>query len=195
MGIGRVCTPEQLPDRLTSFVFHLLSMDNRIRLYPMFGEVDPNKGFFLTKEHIYIPYLLPTIEHDVAHLLEMRNPQRWTMPDLGMSRFEDEEYKPSKMFAAFSREVRTRAIQTHMMRFETQQQKLDSTAYSQLNNPYWVDIARKCLPFGRFKSIEDVHNYNADLRARTHKRWCLDRIEHTWKIRLSHIQNYMETAT
>lgn len=49
-------------------VHELLGMDERIRLNPLFGDVDEDKGFFVTKKHIHIPYDLPAVQHDIAHL-------------------------------------------------------------------------------------------------------------------------------
>lgn len=190
-------TPQQLhhkePERLTPFVRHLLQMDDRIRLCGFYGDVEEDKGFFITKEAIHIPYILPLVEHDIAHLCELVNPNRWTMDDWGMSRFDEPKIKPRALFAAFTREVRTRAIQMHMMRFKDEQEKLRSTAYSQLNNFYWVDCIKQELPFGRFKSMQDVQDFNASLRERVYQKWNTDRIETEWVKRLTHIQNYMET--
>lgn len=185
--------PHQLGDRLSPFLLHLLQMDRRIHLCPMFGDVEQDKGFFIAHNRIHIPYELPLVEHDIAHLCELNNPNRWLMPDFGMRRFEAPRIQPKALFAAFSREVRTRALQMHMMSFRNEKDKLRSTAYSQLNNPYWAEIIKPELPFGRFHTFQDVEMYNADLRERVFQSWNMDRIEDAWKIRLQYIANHMET--
>ena len=175
-------------------VYTMLSMDSRICLSPFFGDVDENKGFFITKEAIHIPYTLPTIQHDLSHLLELKNSKRWTLPDWGMARFDDRRMPSSRQFfAAFSREVRTRAIQLHLTQFSCERVMRNSTTYNQLNNPFWDELCKNYLPFGRFKSYQDVDVWMCSMREKTYKAWSLDRIYHEWKIRLSHIQNWMES--
>ena len=92
-------------------VHELLGMDERIRMNPLFGDVDPEKGFFVTKNSIHIPFELPAIQHDIAHLLELTNCKRWVMADWGMPRFDGPNISARRVFSALSREIRTRAIQ------------------------------------------------------------------------------------
>jgi hypothetical protein len=157
----------------------------------MYGDVDEDKGFFVTKSNIFIPYVLPKVEHDIAHMVELRNPKRWTMADWGMPRFDDHNIKPGPFFAALSREARTRAIQLYMEPEAVGNEK--HTTFNQLANPYWKDMAKSLLPFGRFHSMKDVECWMGDLRERTYRAWSLDRIVHEWTVRLNHIQNWMET--
>lgn len=175
-------------------VHELLGMDERIRLNPFFGDVDPDKGFFITKSTIHIPFQLPAIQHDIAHLLELTNPKRWVMADWGMPRFDGPNISNRRVFAALSREIRTRAIQLHLTCFDCEKNKLCSTAYDQFNNPYWAELVQAHLPFGRFETFKDVRTWMADLRERTYNRWSLDRIQTEWKTRLTYIQNWMETT-
>lgn len=181
-------------DQLNPFIRQLLDMDPRFRLCPFYGDIQENKGFFVTKEFIHIPYVLPKVEHDISHLLELTASRRWTLPDWGMPRFEEDRIAPGPFFAAFCREVRTRGIQLHLEQFKNEEDKLSSTTWSQLNNPYWDDMVKSLLPFGRFKNYQDVQCWLGDLRERTYKAWNQDRIMHEWKVRLNHIQNWMETS-
>lgn len=192
--MSNVITAKQLNEtgRLTPFLSHLLQMEPRIRLYPFFGDVEKDKGFFVTRDHIYIPYQLPMVEHDIAHLVELTNPTRWTLPDWGMRRFDEPKPTSGALFAAFAREVRTRAIQLHLVKFNNEKALRESTSYSQLNNPYWVACLQGSCPFGRFKAYRDVEDYNGFLRERVFQSWNLDRIEATWKQRLVHLQHWME---
>lgn len=189
-GIHNAMNPQLLD--MNPFIKHLFSMESRIRVYNLYGDVEDNKGFFVTKSHIFLPYQLPKIEHDVSHLLELRNPKRWTMVDWGMPRFNDNTIKCSPFFAALSRETRTRAIQLHFEPEAIGDEK--STTFNQLANSYWLDMTQRFLPFGRFKCMKDVHCWMGELRDRTYQAWSLDRIDHEWKVRLNHIQNWMETA-
>lgn len=183
------CAPHET--NIRPFVKHLLGMDKRIRVYPLFGDKVRGKGFFITKDCISVPYVLPKVEHDVAHVVELTNMSRLTIPDWGMPRFESDYIPPAAFFAALSREVRTRALQLHIQPecygVET------STTWNQFANPYWKNMCEKLLPFGRFKTFQDVCTWMGDLRERTYRKWSADRIEHEWKVRLAHIQQWMET--
>jgi hypothetical protein len=125
--------------------------------------------------------------------VELRNPIRWTIPDWGMPRFDLDNIKSGPFFAALSREIRTRAIQLHISVFESEQEKLRSTAYDQFNNPWWRGQAFKRLHFGKFKCPQDLTNWMCDLRERTYNAWSVDRIRYEWEIRLNHIRHWMET--
>lgn len=177
---------------LRLIVQHLFQMDSRIRTYALGDEIysvsHTLKCFFIENGHIYIPYALPSAEHEIAHMVEMKNSKRWTMADWGLignPSFVD-EVKPGLFFAAFAREVRVRAIQQHLTKQEW---------HPLSQHIAWGGKAIESrLPFGRFKSLMDVELWDMDLHAKTYNAWSTDRIEHEWKIRLNHIQNYMETA-
>lgn len=111
-----------------------------------------------------------------------------------MATFTDlDKVKPAAFFAGLVREIRVRTIQLHMMPEEMGRK--GGTIYNILNNQLtWGDYAGKYSPFGRFKSYQDVEIWANDLREKTYQAWSLERIEHEWKIRLTHIQNWMETS-
>jgi hypothetical protein len=190
-GVHNALNP-QLLDRISPFIKNLFAMEPRIRVCGLYGDIEDDKGYFVTKSNIFIPYELPKIEHDLSHLLELRNSKRWTLPDWGMPRFNDDTIKPGPLFAALCRETRTRAIQLHLMPDAIGDEK--NTTFNQLANPYWASMTERFLPYGRFKSMQDVKCWMGDMRERTYNAWCLDRITHEWKVRLNHIQNWMETA-
>jgi hypothetical protein len=169
-------------------------MDSRIRLHSLLDDLDDEKFFFISQRYIHIPYGFPPIEHELAHMVEMKNKERWTLPDLGMATFTDlDKVSPAGFFAGFAREIRVRAIQTHMMPEELNNK--GGSIYNILNNQItWGDYAERNSPFGRFKSYTDVETWALDMRERTYKAWSLDRIEHEWRIRLTHIRNHMETS-
>ena len=178
---------------INPFCLQLLNMDSRVRVYEFFGDYEEDKGFFVTKKHIYMPYVLPKVEHDIAHHVELKNPKRWLMADWGMPRFEKDTLPKSAFFAALSREIRTRAIQLHIEVFSSEEQKLRSTTWDQFNNPYWKDMTTKLCPFGRFRHFKDVCAWMEDLRDRTSRAWSQERVVHEWSVRLKHIQEWMES--
>lgn len=192
LAIHNCLNSDELRANVSSLVLSLLHVDSRIRIYPLYGDVDEDKGFFVTKDHIFFPYVLPKIEHDIAHLVELKSSRRWTLPDWGMPRFSKEDIKPGPFYAALARETRTRAIQLHLQPEKVGD--MSSTVFNPLANPYWEMMACKLLPFGRFKCMQDIHCWVGHLRERTYQAWCLDRIEHEWQMRINHISNWMETA-
>lgn len=184
-AMGR--TVEQAKDKLSPFALHLLEGEKRFRLHQFFGE-GGGAGFFWTPTSIHIPYGLPAIEHEIAHMVELENEQRCLLPDWGLSNFAPkigQEIQPKLLIAALSREDRVRAIQSLMC---------DKGYPSILDNSIWAEWAQMMIPFGRFKSMQDAREWSAHVRASTIQRWSLDRIEHEWKRRLALIQDRMETA-
>jgi hypothetical protein len=193
VSVGNFYTLNESSHPVRLFTHHLLEMSPRIRLHSFVDDLDDKKFFFIGKEYIHIPHVFPPVEHEIAHLVEMKNKERWTLPDLGMATFTDlDRVKPAPFFAGLAREIRARAIQLRMMPEEMD--KRGGTIYNILNNQLtWGDYSEKYSPFGRFKSYKDVEIWAEDMRERTYKAWTLDRIESEWKVRLDHMQNFMET--
>lgn len=180
--------------RFNSFLCALLNMEPRIRLYPLHGDVDRDCGFIVKHDHIYIPWKQPAVEHEIAHLVELTNSKRWTMTDWGMPRFETGDISAPRVFSALCRETRVRALQRHMMSFKNEQELHDSWVWDQCNNPYWEEMVRRNLPFGRFRDYQDVQMWIRDLHEKVYNAWSQDRILHEWSIRIDHFRNWMETA-
>jgi hypothetical protein len=184
----------EVADKLSPFVVSLLKEEPRVRLHALADDVDEDKFFFLTKEHIHIPYGFPAVEHEIAHAVEMTNEKRWLLPDwgLGFGNKWEKKMTASRMFASMSREIRVRAIQLHMMPEELERRH--GTLINILNNEHaWGAWAKEFTPYGRFKNAQDVRAWADDLRDKTYRAWSLDRIRHEWTFRLAHMQNWMET--
>ena len=141
-------------------------------------------GFYPTKENICIAYGFPSIYHEMAHIVEMINPKRWTLLDLGMT------YQKAKsgegLFAQITRECRVRAIQTFL-----EPQKHFSYPYDILAHSSFGELKKKQI--GKLKCEKDIQNYFDDVRDRTIKAWSKDRVECEWKKRMTHIQNWQNT--
>lgn len=179
---------------LRPFTKHLLQMDSRIRLHELVDDLDDEKFLFVTKQFLHTPYVFPPVEHEIAHIVELKNKARLTLPNLGMETYTDmDKVKPAGFFAALAREVRTRAIQLHMMPDELKNK--NGTIYNILNNQLtWGDYATTHSPYGRFRNYNDVFAWVSDMREKTFRAWSPERIEDEWKTRLHHIQNWMETT-
>lgn len=181
---------------LSPFVAHLVQDEPRFRFYRGVGNETFNdeKYFVVEKNIIHLPAGLPSVEHEIAHAVEMKDQKRWLLPDWGMSvkGFTTDFYSltPRMMFAGMTREIRVRAIQLHIVNEDSP----TSTLKNILNNSVWREWSRTMVPFGRFKNYSDVYNWVGDIHEKTFKQWSQDRIVHEWKIRLNHWQNWMETA-
>jgi hypothetical protein len=186
---------EEISDKFSPFVQSCLQTEPRFRFTGVGNAVfDDQQIFVVTKDVIYMPTDLPTTEHEIAHAVEMTDQKRWLLPDWGLRFGKDWNQKltPSKMFASMSREIRVRAIQLHMVPGELNNKY--SSMVNILNNQHaWGSWAKKYTPFGRFKNAQDVKDWVDDLREKTYNAWSLERIKHEWKIRLTHMQEYMET--
>lgn len=179
---------EEVADKLSLNELHLYGMEPRIRTYALADTIysDISKVYFLTKEHIYIPYRLPSASHEIAHMVEMKDLDRCLLPDWGLKAFTNKVKVSDKLFfAAFAREIRIRAIDNLIHGF--------SNPVSITNHVYWFHEACKRIPFGRFKDNKDIVAWADDLSLKTFIAWSFDRVEHEWKIRLDHIRNWMET--
>jgi hypothetical protein len=180
--------------KLPPFVFSLFENEPRMRFHGNLEGLDDMKFFFVTKQHIHIPYGFPMIEHEIAHAVEMTNEKRWLLPDwgLGFGGGWEKKMTASKMFASMAREIRVRAIQIHMSPDHLNHK--DSTLVNICNNEHaWGAWAKEFTPYGRFKNAQDVRAWADDLREKTYNAWSLDRIKSEWTTRLTHMQNWMET--
>jgi hypothetical protein len=182
-------TVEETRKDLLPFTYHLLQMEPRIRLYPVAGDMDEQKIFFCTKDHVYLPYQLPSIDHEIAHSVEMQDVRRWALPDWGLGGVPKqcflETAKLPHLIVGAAREARVRALQ-HILD--------PSSQVANALNPHWEDaLHRRAVGFGRFKSYQDIQTWLWGIRERTLKDYDRDRIEADWKTRLLHLQHWMET--
>jgi hypothetical protein len=190
---------------LNPFVEFLFSLEPRIRVhsfeliegsYKMSKDREHKQAIFyaVSKDHIHIPYSFPDEAHEVAHMVEMRDPSRWTLPDWGLKLDGNLESIDRQVFAWMAREVRVRAIQLHMMGAD--KPKISHpTLYNILNNGCWKDSAQRNLSYGRFKTMKDVEDWVLDLREKTFNDWSKDRIITEWVKRLDYIRDEMESAS
>src|SRR5271165_4202785 len=74
-------------NKMNPFVYHLLNMDARFRVFDLYDEVSPDKGFFVTKQFIFMPICIPRAEHEISHMVELNNIKRMLLPDWGMVNF------------------------------------------------------------------------------------------------------------
>lgn len=171
----------------------LLSMDSRIKVCSFYGDVQDDAGYLPTKKQLVFPCELPAASHQIAHMIEMTNPNRWTMIDWGMATPEGDfsNFKARNYFAALARETRVRAIQLHL---DESLIYKSSTTYNIFMNSVWECAAKKYLPFGRFSSMKELEDWTFSLRDRTYFAWSVERVRHEWAIRLNHIRNWMETT-
>lgn len=181
-------------DKLSGFALHLFEMDPRIRVFPFFDEVQDVLGepfgYLPRKDSILFPIVLPHVNHEIAHMVEMNDLSRVLRPDWGLASAANSEHwkndtvSPPPFFAAAAREIRVRSIQEF----------LSTTKSRELHcHPTWGYEIQKRLPFGRFNSMKDFQNWERDLQARTIMAWSIDRIEYEWIRRLRHVQNWMES--
>ena len=187
MNTKELLTDQQMRETFSPFVQHLLGMEPRIRVYPLLDDLVERKGYIPTKTGIYMPCALPSIEHEIAHFVEMEDKSRWTKTDWGLGvnpDFLDTATIPH-VIAAAARETRVRAIQYQISN--------EQNPYL-FNNIYWREaMEHRVVGTGRFKSHKDISDWLWSMSIRTQSDWDLDRIESAWKERVSHLQNWMET--
>lgn len=187
-------------NQLAGLPLHLLEMEPRIRVFGFADEPQENIGenytYIPRKDVILFSMGLPTAEHEIAHMVEMSDINRVTLPDWGLASTlnsdvwkNERTIKMSTVIAAASRETRVRAIQAHLLPSSIKYRPMSS-------HHYWGDEVGdrfKKESFGRFKSPQDYKNWIDDLEMKTFMAWSPERIENEWIKRLNYIQNWMET--
>lgn len=143
--------------------------DDRITAY------EPNKNHILLAAHV------PSISHEIAHMVEMNKFSRLVQDDWGLPNSNLLDCKSSFLFAALARETRVRAIESFL------------NGRKEFNNNYWFNVANTHLPFGKFKVLFDIQYWVEDMWERTIKIWSKDRIYTEWVKRVEYIRNWQES--
>jgi hypothetical protein len=171
----------------------LLSMDKRIITYDKIGDLSAPAlhGYIPTKNAIYIPYRFPLLNHELAHIIEMRDFVRLTKIDWGMRVFgrirrTDMLYRASDkgFFAGMSREIRVKAIERRLSGLGEPTQILSDG---------WLYDADNRLPFGRFDTFVHLSDWMNNLYQKTFCAWSGERVVAEWTRRLDFLRNWMET--
>jgi hypothetical protein len=178
-----------------AFTKHLLSQMPRASFYNLI-DIDDLDGnyYFPSKNEILFPCAFLAIEtHEIAHMVEMRNYGRLTLPDWGMKNWSNGTSKVSSksFFAALSREIRVRAISIII---KDEVLTSHSTSYNIFNNFFWKGAAIERFPFGKFKNFSDAQEWANVLVEKTLSHYNKDLIESEWLKRVDYISNWMETA-
>jgi len=140
----------------------LISMESRFRFYGFIGDIEDNKGYFISNRFIYMNYSLPNIEHEIAHMVEMSNLSRITKDDWGMPLNTDDDKTVS--MAAIVRELRVRIIQ-HIITETYKPIRKISDAWNR--NSFWSEYFLNKVPFGRFHSKEIAEQWVIDMAQKT----------------------------
>lgn len=186
-----------------SFAHELISMSDRFKLYDTIYEVNVSipfvdkkttykrqfgfvgevyKAVYIpTKNGIIMPTCMPTIDHEIAHIVEMNDITRIVKPDLGLNMGFKNSESHSEFFCVVAREAKVRAIQTSM-------------GYKpiRIKDHGGFDVQAH-LPYGRFQSYKNFLEWEEHLHTSTVKAWGKDRVMSEWKTRLDYIHNWMET--
>ena len=212
---NRIMTLEQCD--FGKFTTELLSMDNRFRFMEMAydityhdGKSDKDVSYLIYDNHIYLPCVFPPVQHEIAHMVEIPLP-RLMLPDWGLSDVSRIIYKHPKekvktFFAAFSREIRVRAIQriitankevplaTYVRAMHSEVHP-DTSNVSAFDNETWTNAAIGYMQHDIYpiKTKNQLEDWIINLHNKTIKSWSVERIRYEWTRRLNIIQNAMET--
>jgi hypothetical protein len=139
-------------------------------------------SYVVEKDYIQFTTELPTLQHEIAHTIEMKISPRLLEDDWGISMRSDFTHK--SFFVALAREARVRGIQHHIRPYKD----------VEFGNPYWFEtLAPKYIGFGRFKSVKDVKDWATNILENTYLSWSKDRVIEEWKKRVEYIRNWQET--
>lgn len=164
--------------------------------------VDDRDCFYIpTKHNLFIPENFIQPEHEIAHILEMKDNARIVQVDFGFKQHTTNKEKgtvhlqdcksSSAYFAALARESRVIAIQTIITG-----QNLSAAHLSKgrFENSLWEHICQqKHLNYSKFKTIEQVTEWTAHIVLKTYQSWNQDKVMEVWKNKVEYIQNWMES--
>lgn len=144
----------------------------------------PDDIFFkIRKDYMQFVVGIPTLEHEIAHMVEMKDFSRCIINDWGL-RFDIENISNKLFFLTMAREARVRGIQSH----------LDGREYAySANHPVILFDAPGHLPFGKFNSCKDFYDWMQAIFSRSRSDWSKDRIYDEWVKRAEYIRNWQET--
>jgi hypothetical protein len=192
------------PTTISPLAYELLSMDKHSFV---FNELAINYGdhaFFIDNVNgkIHCPFMLPCVEHEIAHIVEMNDLSRICLPDWGMGKIHDGVHKlktnPKFFFAAVAREIRVRNIQKIISGDDLNMRvgsKKDNAYAAVIKNSYsWIDPAAKFIPFGRFRTMDEFYDWTIHLAETTLKNYSIERIRHEWDVKLNIMREYMYTC-
>lgn len=176
------------------FVNHLLSrLGGREMFFHIFDRVLDKQdgdgvGYYPKKDFVYIATQLPTIEHEIAHMVEIQDEARVLLPDWGFKMYRlygKKRETNSAIVAGIARETRVRAIQRIIMR--------ENSSSSMADHPAWSTAMDDYFPYGRFRNHADLVAWIKDIHERTCMNWSLDKIESEWNKKIDYLLNWMET--
>ena len=166
--------------------------------------------------NFFMPYNQPSLAHEICHLIEMQNSDRWIMNDFGMPLNMSTKTPP---LAGAVRELRTLSIQKHFIDPVGGHQRIVNNFYaSKLYDDYWdhnlglickkrrdeilnntgalfLNRVAQHMPFGKMRSIKDFQEWRDLILDNTKKQYSLDRIDHDLGVRVEYIKNHLELKT
>lgn len=178
---------------ISSLVLDLMKSFDKFRFYDLFDVIFSGKGLVFRKDFIFIPYVLPSLPHEIGHILEMKDKSRWVKDDLGMPMMTNLK-NPAIFYRSMARDFRARAIQLRLgsndpnvIKNHVEKQTIDSYEGS------WFLAARDLLPYGRFRNTKDVADWANTFMLTTFNEWTEEKIRHEWSLRIDHYKEWMET--
>lgn len=170
-----------------SFCEELLNMFPLVILMKHFRFSDCT-AYIIRKNYIKITAIIPRIEHEISHFVEMNDYSRLLKDDFGFAKDDSGFSKlmnKSSLFAAMVRETRVCAIQKHFMNVPSKNFFI---------NEHWFESAYGYLPYGKFSNKKQIHEWIEHMFKTTYNAWSKDRIYTEWCKRVSYIRDWQETS-
>lgn len=174
----------------------MMNKITRLTLFPNLNDLVIKHRF---SDHAYYPCKsdglfmatkLPALSHEISHMVEAPI-DRITKPDWGISLdYNIIQWGSRKLFAALAREIRVRTIEQWLELEISPPDRLHTRIFS---NYIWSGELRKRLPFGEFRTYEDVVEWGNDIHKDTVRNWSFGRILTEWNKRTDILNNWMET--
>lgn len=150
--------------------------------------------FVPTKQALYVSNGLPSLSHEISHWLEMMDESRWNLIDWGQgtrtyiaSMHRNSPIAIRRCFRFAIRELRVRSIELYF-----RSEKIVDTSDDCFDR--FIRMIQGLVPFGRFKTKDDVKTWGHHIINSTFSAWSEERIRHEFDLRLASLRNWMETT-
>lgn len=146
---------KDLEYKLSNFAVHLLSLDKRIELFDVAGDMSDfftNTAYIVNKNNILFAAQIPYASHEIAHMVEMSDFNRCLKSDWGFQDWSSEKVinntPDNTFFKGIVRELKVRGIQ----------RRIDNTKNFSYNN--LLNLIEPRIPYGKFNKVSSECKQN-----------------------------------
>lgn len=196
----------------------MIAIDPRLKIPPNGIESDPRSEWFKkfknnmyipTKNEINIGYCngFIRLEHEIAHILEVKDNNKLLKPDFGFSLFDYKDNKirskkdrnlPYFSHIGFNHFIVGVAVESRVLAIESiitgNPLSQDILTKGRLYNEMWAFICKELVKTQtKFKNTQDVSDWSIHIIKKTMENWNQDKVMHVWNQKMNYVFDWMES--